>query len=563
MLKGSIQTKLFAAFGTMIALILVVGGLGYWTMNKTDKEYTTLIDVDVALVEVLDDVRVEQAQVTSDMRGYMIYRDRTYLESLNENQQQLTDDLVLLEQSMREENNRKLAKEAQTIAASYNQAVDELVQAVDAEDAAKVQTLGAEMASDSRSLLALITEMDQAIHDRLNSETDVLSKSIAKTSLIIGLGIVVATIIGLTIAYFISRSIVNPVRRLTHHIQEMAEGNLRLENLPVEGKDEIATMSTSFNTMLSRLSNLVRGLNDSSSNLAAQSEQLSASSEESLASSEMVARAAEKNTENSETQAEHVAQSVQAMNEVSRGVDHISESNEEMLQSAVEMGDYINEGRTVIGDVSEQMGEIFETIKQSTEMMDEMAKKSAEIQEVSSLITNISEQTNLLALNAAIEAARAGEHGAGFAVVANEVRQLAEESHKSAAKIDEMIADVYGASQQAVASIRTGEEKVHEGLNRSNESLEVFGHIESSVTNVGEMIESVSAAIQQIQAMTESVMTSSESLRGLAEEAAASAQETGAATEEQLAAMQEITTSTESLAKLAEDLQEEVQQFRV
>ncbi len=562
-MKNSIRSKLFVAFGTMIVLILIVGSLGYWTMNKTDTRYTQLLEEDVALIEQLDLIRIEQAQLMSNIRGYMVYLDPLYVEALQANEKTLMEHFDVLEKNVKDKETQTLLETAKQQAQTYNDSLTPLLAYIDASDAENVQKLGASMAKDSRELLDVLQEMDNRINDQLKQDMALLHKSISKTSTSIIVSSLLAIVIGIAIAYVISKSIALPIQRLTVHIEKMAEGNFQLEPLPIRSADEIGTMSQSFNTMLERLSTLIRRVSDSSSQLAAQSEELSASSEESLASSEIVARAAEKNKESSATQSEYVAQSVESLGEVSHGIQHISESNEEMLQSAVEMGHSIEDGRTVIRDVSEQMNDIAETIQQSTSMMEDMAGKSAEIQEVSSLITNISEQTNLLALNAAIEAARAGEHGAGFAVVANEVRQLAEESHQSATKIEDMIADVYQASQQAVSSIRVGEQKVEEGLTRSDASLEVFGKIESSVTEVTDRIERISAAIEQIQAMSENVMMSSESLRDLASEGASRAQETNAATKEQLAAMHEITMSSESLAKLAEQLQEEIHHFRV
>lgn len=191
-----------------------------------------------------------------------------------------------------------------------------------------------------------------------------------------------------------------------------------------------------------------------------------------------------------------------------------------------------------------------------------MAQKSNEIQEASALITGISEQTNLLALNAAIEAARAGEHGAGFAVVAEEVRNLAEESKRSATRIDRMILDIHQAAELAVRSIADGQQKVAEGIQHTNGSFETFQQIEQSVTDVHEQITSVSNASEQIQTMTQNVLRMANTLQSLARTASTHSQNTTAATEEQLAAIQEITASTERLHALSEQLQQEMLQFK-
>ncbi len=565
-MNSHIQRKFFYAFGTLIALILIVGGLNYFTMKNTTAEYSELLEHEVNQINLLDEILVIQGQIATDIRGFIIFKNESFIDLVHEKEALREETLTQLKALTEEMEIDGAVEQLETLQAQvdeYEQLTLTMLETARTGGVEDIQRVGQNMNKRYEAIMdqteAIKTESVQI----LNETDQQLTKSTQTAIFWNAILIIGSAIVGLTIAYVVGRNIANPIRTLTNHMHEMANGNLRLSPLPIKGNDEIAQMSTSFNEMLTSWKNLLYRMRDSSNELAAQSEQLSASSEESLASSEIVASSAEQNMENSERQAGYIEQTAQAVNEVSHGIEDISRSNEEMLTSAADMSDSVQNGMNVIRDVSTHMTEIDATIQQSTNMMENMAKKSAEIQEVSSLITNISEQTNLLALNAAIEAARAGEHGAGFAVVANEVRHLAEESHQSAAKIEEMIADVSNASQQAVESILAGQAKVSDGLTRTQDSLVVFNEIESSVRTVNDVISTISAAIEEIQAMTESVTTNSNNLRDLAEQSANGAQETGAATEEQLAAMQEITSSTEALAKLAEDLQDEIQRFQL
>ena len=565
-MSGQIRRRFFYAFGTLIALILLVGSISYFTMTKTTDEYSELIDHEVEQIQLLDQLLVLQGQIATDIRGFIIFKDEHFLQLVNDREVERTQLLEQIHQLTKEmEANDSLAsiEELQQQVTAYETLTVDMLDVAANGTIEDIQQVGQEMNGRYEGIMETTETMKELATNELHKTNQSLRASTKNAIVWIAILIIGATIAGLLIAYFIGRSVTQPIQSLTHHMKEMANGNLRLAHLPVKGTDELAQMSDSFNQMLHNFQQLIRQMMDSSSALAAQSEELSASSEESLASSENVAQSAENTIKNSETQSRYIAQSTQSIREVSHGIEEISRSNEEMLQSASHMSDAVREGMTVIQDVSKRMEEINETIRQSTCMMEEMAQKSNEIQEVSALITNISEQTNLLALNAAIEAARAGEHGAGFAVVANEVRQLAEESHVSAAKIEEMIADVYEASQNAVTSIVSGQEKASAGLERTEDSVAVFNQIESSVRDVNAVIETIAAAIEQIQAMSESVMNNSQRLQDLAVQSAASAEDTGAATEEQLAAMQEISASSESLSRLAEELQHEIQQFRL
>ncbi|WP_442853795.1 methyl-accepting chemotaxis protein [Bacillus sp. FJAT-22090] len=322
-------------------------------------------------------------------------------------------------------------------------------------------------------------------------------------------------------------------------------------------------MAVAFNTMSKDLLEIVSGVRDSSMQLAANAEELTASAEESLASSQMVAKSAEEQMATSEQQVRHMDSSVHAMAELSQEVEQISTSNEEMLKATDEVRVLVDKGSDVVSDVAEQMNTIHTTFKDTTVIMNNMAKHSDEIQNVTELITDISEQTNLLALNAAIEAARAGEYGKGFAVVAEEVRKLAEQSKNSATEIASMVQMIQEASSEAVQAITDGGGKVEAGISKTTESLDVFKDIESAVGEVGVKVESVSTAIEQIQEMAKSVSEGSLEVQRLAAIAADGANDTSAATEEQLAANEEITANAQSLADLAEALQNNVSHFKI
>ena len=216
-----------------------------------------------------------------------------------------------------------------------------------------------------------------------------------------------------------------------------------------------------------------------------------------------------------------------------------------------------------IENVVNQMETIHETFTETTHMMRTMEQHSNSIQNITGLITDIADQTNLLALNAAIEAARAGEHGKGFAVVAEEVRKLAEQSKNSATEIGNMVQQIQQTSSNATKTIVEGGSKVDEGMEKTSESLHVFQNIETGIGEVVFRVESVSAAVEEIQAMTGSVTDSVKHVQELATQTAGTASDTSAATEEQLAATEEISHNTQALSDLAEQLQREVNHFKL
>ena len=559
MLK-TIRGKLLVSFSILILLTLLIGGIGINTARIIDNNYTELLEDDVEQVNHLENVMILQGQIVAGIRGFLLYEDDAYIETVDNEQQQLHDILTTLQTMVHKE---------------YEPAVQTIL------DAATLYTTNSDqiltnLTNEARlnEVLAIGTEANEklfsetlALKDQIEADlaehNNELNAMTTKSLWFIAGALVVTLLASLVITYVANRGISPPVIATTRTIEEMAKGNLNIAPLDVKAKDELGAMATAVNTLLQTWNGVVRKMEHSATELAAQSEELSASAEQSLASSEMVAQAAEQNMTTSETQANYILQSIDSLHEVGEGIDQIAESNEEMLQAATTMRSLVNEGVDVVHEVSTHMTAIDTTIGESTSIMEVMAKRAVEIEEVSALITGISEQTNLLALNAAIEAARAGENGKGFAVVADEVRKLAEESKQSAARIETMIQDVRQAAEQAVQSIQTGQATVVEGLNRSAASRDVFTTIEQSVDDVNGRVETVSAAVQQIQAMASEVLRSTNQLQDLAQQSANTAQDTGAATEQQLAAMQQISASTQSLANVAQDLQDEVTQFQL
>ncbi|MFD0942685.1 methyl-accepting chemotaxis protein [Savagea faecisuis] len=559
----SVRMKLIATFVAMISLLLIIVIISIFSTKSVTNEYDIILEENLDTVDLLDQIILSQSHIVSDLRAYLLYNneaDRQRLEQNIETVSDLADDFAV--KVSKYETLQQPIAEMMTLGGDYAERVPSLIASGTDETERAIQERE-EAAQINRDFVAQVGHVKEVLHDITDENLSELNQVVKRSTNVMLIVATVAIFGGLAIFIILSRSIRVPLEKATIALEEMADGNLAIEAVHVKTKDETARMAQSLNDMLGTWQSVVKRVNDTSTELAAQSQQLSASAEESLASSEMVATTAEQNMRNSEDQENYVQQATESLNEVSIGIDQITESNEDMLQSAEEMDRYVQTGKRVMDDVAIQMQDIDQTIQESTEIMEQMARKSSEIQEASSLIAGISEQTNLLALNAAIEAARAGEHGAGFAVVAEEVRNLAEESTRSASKIDEMIIEVREAAERAVRSINRGQEKVSEGLERTTESLDTFNQIERSVTDVNERIETVSAAVEQIQAMTNEVLRSTTTLRSLADESTASAQNTSAATEEQLAAMEQISASSEQLSKLAEELQDEISQFKL
>ena len=221
------------------------------------------------------------------------------------------------------------------------------------------------------------------------------------------------------------------------------------------------------------------------------------------------------------------------------------------------------DGGKTLNEAIGQIKRIEESTLESTKVVTALGERSSEIGQIVDTISSISEQTNLLALNAAIEAARAGEHGRGFAVVADEVRKLAESSQEAAQRISALIAETRRDTDNAVAGMQAGSEEVRVGTENIMSMGESFRKIIEIVENVSSQVQEISSAISGMavsgQEIVGHIRTIGESSRSAAEEA----ETVSAATEEQSASVQEIAHASNELAKMAMDLQREVQKFKV
>ncbi|WP_047150912.1 methyl-accepting chemotaxis protein [Aneurinibacillus tyrosinisolvens] len=363
--------------------------------------------------------------------------------------------------------------------------------------------------------------------------------------------------------FFVNRKLIYPIRQLVGITNRVSAGDLSEETMVVKSKDEIGQLTNATNTMIQNLRNIVVQVSQSSEQVAASAEQLSASAEQTGKATEQIALTVQEVAAGTDKQMQSVDESSRTIGELAVGVQKIAENAQHVTGAAADTSGRAEEGAKNIQLAIKQMSAISNTFGNLSDSVKALGERSNQISQIVQVITDISSQTNLLALNAAIEAARAGEHGKGFAVVADEVRKLAEQSSNSAQQIGQLIAAIQEETNKTVQSMDNATKEVAEGIGVVNLSGETFERIQHSVNEVASQIEQVSSAAQQISAATEQVVHSIQLISEVAEDAAAGTQNVSAATEEQLASMEEISASASSLTSMAEELQEAIGKFKV
>ncbi|MEM9252702.1 MAG: methyl-accepting chemotaxis protein, partial [Planctomycetota bacterium] len=291
---------------------------------------------------------------------------------------------------------------------------------------------------------------DSLEHDSHTLSAEASAAAAWATTLIVGIS-VVAIVLGIGAAFLLARSIVRPVHRLRDRLDQIANGDGDLtQRIDANGHDELADVAKLFNKFMDSIHDVISQTVRATNEVAAAATQISASSEELSGGSR--------------DQSNQVTQVSAAVEELSASVIEVARKAADAANNSQRSGEVAQQGGTVVEQTVEGMHAIRESVASSAQSVNELGKRGEQIGAVIQVINDIADQTNLLALNAAIEAARAGEHGRGFAVVADEVRKLADRTVKATQEIAESIEAVQTETGQAVERMNAGSERVEQGV---------------------------------------------------------------------------------------------------
>lgn len=559
-----VGAKLNVAFYSIVALLCISVGISFISFsiieNKTDEAF----DNRVVQLRTIDEIRFGLSMQGLYARALMIDTTAENREKVSKYSEELDKNVLLLKDLALTDTMKGYWEEISTHNAEFDSALNEVLAAVDQGDiAAATGLVNTKLQDANVGILTVATEMSEFQQKQLaliQAETDKSISSARTASFVI---LFISIVISIFLVLYVRRSITKPLNMVMDAAQVIANGDLSQQDIAYESKDEIGQLAKVFNQMKTGLRALIKNIQANTEQLSAAAEELSASTEEVSATTEDVTHQVAMTADAAQGSARAANESALAMEETAQGVQRIAEASQTLHTSSLDASGTATHGTEIIEQAKKQMNVINSSTTVVNDLVQKLAKQTEEIENITKVITDITDQTNLLALNAAIEAARAGEHGKGFAVVADEVRKLAEESKESANSIAALTVEIKTDTENVERAVGDSLVSVKDGVGIISEAGESFHSIVSAVDTMTTQIQEISATSEQLSASAEQVSASVNEISTGAQAAAGSIDNIAAAMEEQTATMQEVSSVAVSLNESAQDLQAEIQRFKV
>jgi methyl-accepting chemotaxis protein len=533
-----IGTKLVVGFGIVIILLVLMGTIAALSLTSTSKAVNDINAVTIPQKDSLATITRGILSTAWHMRDAMVADGQQninrYLTLMQANPKLVTDAYEHLKLSLTTEKGKKLYENVLEKRKAYNAVRGPIVQALKEGKQKEAIALKDKLDPLLVAYVDAVADLDRAVNVVAAEKAGETGNDINNAFIVIVVLAIAAFILAIIVTLAIIRSITSPIREAVDTAQRIAGGDLtvRIENA---GKNETGQLLVAMKEMADKLKSVIVDIKQASSSVASGSGQLRASSEE-------ITRTMNDQSNRSSQIATAAEEMAQTVIDIAKNASTISKSSSDTAAKA-------RKGADVVRKSVAESRSIVETVNASTNVVQSLGDKSKQIGEIVDVINDIADQTNLLALNAAIEAARAGEQGRGFAVVADEVRKLAERTAKATTEITQMIGAIQGEVAIAVDAMGNTNEKVNVGLKYSLEAGEELKQIVVSAVHLQKLVEQIAAA-------TEEMSTTSESISGDIQAVAGGARDISGDSDQ-------IAQSSAELARLAGQLKTIVDQFSV
>jgi methyl-accepting chemotaxis protein len=385
--------------------------------------------------------------------------------------------------------------------------------------------------------------------------------SIRNEAIIVSL---ISLIVVLLILFVISNNIVKPIRKTTDILKDISEGEGDLtKRLKVYTNDEVGELSKSFNLFVDKIQQLIIQVKSNAYVVAESSAQIAQAIDQANKGIVEIANEVSNVYDITQNNASIVEETTTSIEKLAINSDSISQEAQNVFTDSESAFESADDGQNTINEVVSSNNKVKDSTGDVYNVIEELKVSSDKIGEIVTIITNISEQTNLLALNAAIEAARAGEHGKGFAVVADEVRKLAEESKQSASNISVLINEIQIKANKANVVIGEGQQLVEESVDKSYMINKHFKVIHNSIGEMTEKLKLITDSSSNQSYVTNNMAKAMDEIASKTQTSASSVEQINAIVEEQASSFEEIGASIDELSNMANKLKDQTDEFKV
>lgn len=555
----SLRQKILFGFSVVILLAFGLSAFIIYSVNQVNHDLDVMMEREMEILHISESLAFEMADSINMIRGYILYGDERYREQFEgrkEKSLELEQQALALSHSSQME---QLLEEK----ARWRTLTDNFFEELDRGNEDAVAGIAAEIAILSDELTIgfqdIATEKQREIQ-HLGQAIEANSQAIATTGIVVS---VIIFIIGVGIAVITANSISRPIRKVMERMDEVADGKLDQEPLLLDKQDETGQLVEGLNTMQKKMQGLLAKVKTLSGTVSSHSEELTQSANEVTSSAEQVAQTMEELASGAETQSHRATDLAMSMQEFVNKIAESSEKGENVKTSTDQVLRLTEEGKQLMNASEAQMNDIHRIVHDAVRKVERLDTYSGEVSKLVEVIQDIAEQTNLLSLNASIEAAHAGEYGRGFAIVAREVRKLAEEVAGSVSDISNIVGNMQREVKAVTSSLHDGYTEVEEGSEQVQLTNEKFENIRNAVTNVVGNIHVIIDNLTCISTDGQKMNSSIQEIASVSEESAAGVEETSASTQQATGSMQEVNASANELAELADELYALVEEFKL
>lgn len=554
--------KLLSAFAIIVVFVAAYGIYSFFANANVAKDSQTIVEQDLQLLLANDTLATSINLRTAAVANYLLTGDPIHIETFNHYIDVAEEQVKILNALTAKEDVAQLNALADQ-ARQWRAQIQDDVFAIYKTDEAKA-------IANAQKALTLATTVSEGYQAMANASEQNISKRgqdmarHAENAKIIGVIVALVVIIASIIIGVVTASLITkPIRMVVAYVQNLASGDLTQKPLTINSQDELRTLVDATNAMNDQLKGTLTLINNVAETVAANSEEISQSSNEVRSGAEQVARTMQELAEGAEQQASSATDLAQIMENFSATVTIATQEGEELMQHSQSVRDLTLTGQRYMNDSTKQMNDIDDIVQIAVQKVEGLNEQSKEISELVLVIDSIADQTNLLALNAAIEAARAGEQGKGFAVVADEVRKLAEQVSLSVTDISSIVTRIQDETADVTKSLQAGYNEVKKGTAQITETDATFTRISEAVNGMSTNITTITTNLEGISGTTSQINQAIDDIAAISQQAAAGVEETSATVQETASTLDEVARGTDQLAARAEELNHQVNYFKL